>query len=275
MSPHRTPLRSALTSNGGSTPSGGRRGRSSQARHDKESTYPEIATSGRCKLVVLAIETGGRWSEEAVQIVRMLAFAEAQQVPSNMQFLVALMWERRWTRMLPITWCPSPRCLRRFVVFLGATRVEHVWALGLSCETPAPSGPPGLHTTTRELQMCICDSPGASNTTNISREDPQRETKKAKMGPLGRGKKSAKFWAPHPSGPHPSGAPPFRPHLSGPSSMFILSRLSLFILSRMLFFCPVCVFLSRMHLFILSPVSVFFPVAMFFCPNTLRSGSLT
>ena len=59
-----------------------------------------IATSGRCKLVVLAIETGGKWSEEAVQIVRMLAFAKAREVPSNMQFLVALMWECRWTRML-------------------------------------------------------------------------------------------------------------------------------------------------------------------------------
>ena len=45
----------------------------------------------------------GRWSEEAVQIVRMLAFAKAQEVPSNVQFLVALMWERRWTCMLATT----------------------------------------------------------------------------------------------------------------------------------------------------------------------------
>ena len=37
-----------------------------QARHDKETTYPELISSGRCRLVVVAIETGGRWSDEAV-----------------------------------------------------------------------------------------------------------------------------------------------------------------------------------------------------------------
>ena len=35
-----------------------------RARHVKEATYPELAASERCRLVVLAIETGGRWSEE-------------------------------------------------------------------------------------------------------------------------------------------------------------------------------------------------------------------
>ena len=28
----------------------------------------------------------------------------------------------------------------------------HIWALGLSCETPAASGPPGFHTTAQETQ---------------------------------------------------------------------------------------------------------------------------
>ena len=36
------------------------------AREDKERIYPELTTSGRCRLVVVAIETGGRWSTEAV-----------------------------------------------------------------------------------------------------------------------------------------------------------------------------------------------------------------
>ena len=70
------------------------------ARADKERTYPELTTSGRCRLVVVAIETGGRWSSEAVEFVRQLAFARAREVPSFMQFATALAWERRWTRML-------------------------------------------------------------------------------------------------------------------------------------------------------------------------------
>ena len=37
-----------------------------QARRDKETTYPELA-GGRCKLVVVGIETGGRWAEEGVE----------------------------------------------------------------------------------------------------------------------------------------------------------------------------------------------------------------
>ena len=67
---------------------------------------------------------------------------------------------------------------------------------------------------------------GASNTTKIPREDPQRSKKRTNFA-AGEGKKSAKFWAPtvrpHPSGP-PFGPPPFwsplflglGPHPSGP-----------------------------------------------------------
>ena len=61
-------------------------------------------------------------------------------------------------------------------------------------------GPTGLHTTARELQTCTFEGSGASNTTKIPREDTQRDTKRAKMG-SGKGRKSAKFWAPPPFGP--------------------------------------------------------------------------
>ena len=42
------------------------------ARREKEATFPEIAASGRCKLVVVGIETGGRWNEEGVVLTRIL-----------------------------------------------------------------------------------------------------------------------------------------------------------------------------------------------------------
>ena len=48
-------------------------------------------------------------------------------------------------------------CFRR----LGPSNV-HLWALGLSCEAPAASGPPGFHTKARELQTFTFESPGAS-----------------------------------------------------------------------------------------------------------------
>ena len=52
------------------------------ARKSKERTYPELLRSRRCRLVVLAIETGGRWSPEATTFLRLLAQTKARAVPN-------------------------------------------------------------------------------------------------------------------------------------------------------------------------------------------------
>ena len=52
------------------------------ARRDKEAKYPELAASGRCRLVVMAIETGGRWNDEAPDFLWQMAQARAREVPS-------------------------------------------------------------------------------------------------------------------------------------------------------------------------------------------------
>ena len=80
----------------------------------------------------------------------------------------------------------------------------HVWALELSCETPAASRAPALQTPPK-----------------FTRRHSERQ-KRAKMG-AERKKKNAKFWAPTPrgpaiQGPTPQGpiflglGPPFGPH---------------------------------------------------------------
>ena len=56
------------------------------ARQDKERTYPELIGTGRCMLVVVAIETGGRWSDESVGFIRQLAFAKAREVPKYLRW---------------------------------------------------------------------------------------------------------------------------------------------------------------------------------------------
>ena len=48
-----------------------------KARHDKETTYPEPINSGRCRFV--AIETSGRWSDDAVEFIRLLACAKRRK----------------------------------------------------------------------------------------------------------------------------------------------------------------------------------------------------
>ena len=94
----------------------------------------------------------------------------------------------------------------------------HVWALGLSCETPAASGPPRLHMTTRELQTCTFERPGASNTPS----GPPPFGPPPFGPPLSPGSGPPPPSAPHPSGPPPlreptpSGTPPLRePHPFG------------------------------------------------------------
>ena len=70
------------------------------ARRDKEGVYPELVDGRRCDLVVVALETGGRWSEEACNFIEQLAFARAREAPPALRFATALGWQRRWTRML-------------------------------------------------------------------------------------------------------------------------------------------------------------------------------
>ena len=94
----------------------------------------------------------------------------------------------------------------------------HVWALRLSCETPA--APPdraagGSHTTARELQTCTFEGPGASNTTKIPRKKPKEREKRIKTV-AGEGKKSAKFWAATLRGPTLRG-----PQLRGPHFFWV------------------------------------------------------
>ena len=73
-----------------------------QAREDKERTYPELALSRRCQLVVVALETGGRWSQESVAFLQQLARARAQDAPGYLRRSAELTWARRWTRLLSV-----------------------------------------------------------------------------------------------------------------------------------------------------------------------------
>ena len=98
-----------------------------QARADKERKYPELVGAGRSHLVVVAIDTGGRWSPEAYACVQQLAYARAREATRRLQRAAALGWCRRWTRLLSVA------CARAFASSL--TRPAE------AC-TPTFDGPP-------------------------------------------------------------------------------------------------------------------------------------
>ena len=70
------------------------------ARRRKERTYPELLRSERCRLVVLAVEVGGRWSDEAASFVRALARAKAREVPVRLRSSLVAVLVARWSALL-------------------------------------------------------------------------------------------------------------------------------------------------------------------------------
>ena len=70
------------------------------ARHNKERIYPELVASGRCRLVVLALEIGGCWSQETCTFLRLLASHRERQAPQIIQQAVSTALLHRWSAML-------------------------------------------------------------------------------------------------------------------------------------------------------------------------------
>jgi len=72
------------------------------AKKTKERRYPELLTSGRCKLVVAAMKVGGRWAEEAYEFVDLLAQAKAREAPPALRRSAHHHWVRRWTTLVSV-----------------------------------------------------------------------------------------------------------------------------------------------------------------------------
>ena len=53
--------------------------------------------------MVLAVESGGRFSVETVEFLRQLAEAKALTVPAFLRASAAVAYQRRWTRLLAVS----------------------------------------------------------------------------------------------------------------------------------------------------------------------------
>ena len=71
------------------------------ARKKRVVTYLElIGTGGRTRLVVLAAEVGGQWSQEALSFVSQLARAKARSEPRILAVRAQQAWHHRWCSLL-------------------------------------------------------------------------------------------------------------------------------------------------------------------------------
>ena len=73
-----------------------------RAEHAKGAKYPELLYSNRLRLTILACETGGRWSDLTVNVVRLLAKAKARQAPEGQRGTQAAAWASRWWSLLSV-----------------------------------------------------------------------------------------------------------------------------------------------------------------------------
>ena len=88
--------------------------------------------------MVVAIETGGRWSEEAAEFLWQLAQAKAREAPALLAHAAALAWVRRWTRMLGTTCAVSfteSRWLGPVITTHGVTQGRKRHPSQVSCRT--------------------------------------------------------------------------------------------------------------------------------------------
>ena len=98
------------------------------ARRRKERTYPELAGHNRrARLVVLAVEVGGRWSQELKYFVSQLVRAKARGETHLMRKRAEQAWRLRWGSILA---CAVARTV-------ASTMLEFPGARGADGDTPA------------------------------------------------------------------------------------------------------------------------------------------
>ena len=141
-----TTLVSPLTSNGQPRTRAGTYAGTAvrEARRAKERTYPELLGSGRCRLVVLALEIGGRWSDEAAQFLKLLAQSKAQTVPAPLRPSTTAALLARWSAILTRA---AMHAFASSLLSLPCTGLHNgegeLPPLGtLLCQHPAPIGAP-------------------------------------------------------------------------------------------------------------------------------------
>ena len=114
-------LRSAVTSVGAPRTTATTVNGAAPARRDKEAKYVELVRNERCRLVVVALETSGRWDTETLEFVANMASSRARDAPPVLQRSAFLAWRKRWTRT------PTALCATAFATSL-VTGQSDAWA---------------------------------------------------------------------------------------------------------------------------------------------------
>ena len=68
----------------------------------KRSTYSDVSSSGVAALLVLGCEVYGRWSDDAIGLVRQVARSKARKAPPALRKASTRAWTNRWWRIVGV-----------------------------------------------------------------------------------------------------------------------------------------------------------------------------
>ena len=72
------------------------------AAREKYDKYHDLVASNRCRFLVIAAGTGGRWSDDCVRLLRELARFRAESEPPLLRRSMELAFLRRWWSLLSV-----------------------------------------------------------------------------------------------------------------------------------------------------------------------------
>ena len=73
-----------------------------RAEASKDDTYNELVDSSTVRLLTLACETGGRWSQRCIDVVATLAAHRARAAPRHLQRAARTAFASRWWALLSV-----------------------------------------------------------------------------------------------------------------------------------------------------------------------------
>ena len=73
-----------------------------RAKQDKEKKYRDLVSSPLAELLVLACEVGGRWNDQATELVRALAKQKVKNEHPLLRRSAELAWHDRWWSLLGV-----------------------------------------------------------------------------------------------------------------------------------------------------------------------------
>ena len=111
----------------------------------KRATYHELTAGGRCRLIVFAVEVGGRFGADALDLMEQLAWARARASPAYLRRAAAFGFSRRWARLAAVaaasSWAVSVLGAHAAADQTCLPRAEP-WLLDLLSETRLEDPPP-------------------------------------------------------------------------------------------------------------------------------------